>query len=379
MCPAKVCERKSNRPTEQIIEKEREYSKSIYCDIRAVPVAQGFFLNNRSLKVTQEDYNVFATSYLCTDIPFDSIICEDSPSYKDVETFSEPVVLDTYSIRENTRRVFGPSVRKAYLIPTTQWILNDLEHKKLPDSYQRIAYLYTKAQQWCEVNKALTMDHKYPKPDPNILRGKYSKTHQRVAKLVRRDIGILRQDPIMSPVPLVPFPEKFLKQIANVESSNDDEIYASYDSGKELDQEEKLKWVEWKDRVFKILGDIQPIPELQKMERHWQSKAEDSWKMKLKPKKKYLWKRNVYPPMTMEDYIRKKRKLLPPIKPEYLQTDYLSGIWKPELMINEFEITPLNYDSRLGDHAGPDAISWWVVHEATQKCWKWLHEIPSDL
>lgn len=74
-----------------------------------------------------------------------------------------------------------------------------------------------------------------------------------------------------------------------------------------------------------------------------------------------------------------KRKLLPAIKPEHLQTDYLSGIWVPELMTDKFEITPQNYDSRLVEAEGPDPISWWVVHEATQKCWQWLHQIPPNL
>lgn len=120
-----------------------------------------------------------------------------------------------------------------------------------------------------------------------------------------------------------------------------------------------------------FLADIEPIAELQiKTEEPWQFKARKTSLLKPKPIKKPTWKRTEYPPKSREEKIADLRKLLPEEKPEEFQTDYLSGIWEPELMSESFSISGLNYDSRITlDRA---QVDWSVVHDAKEKCKNWL-------
>ncbi len=108
----------------------------------------------------------------------------------------------------------------------------------------------------------------------------------------------------------------------------------------------------------------------------WQSLAKKTGtankpsKIKQKPFQKTF--RNIYPPITETERIANLRKLLPLPKPLEMETDYLSGIWQPELEIDEFNITCANNVKE--EEVGED--NWFQLHETKEKCWRWLKSIP---
>ena len=99
--------------------------------------------------------------------------------------------------------------------------------------------------------------------------------------------------------------------------------------------------------------------------------------MKSKSIPKQYWKKNTYPPKTFKEKIQERRSHLPPPKPSNLETDYLSGIWEPGLMLNEFQITGFGYDSRIAyGNEYPTrpvcTISWYELQDIKTKCNDWL-------
>lgn len=201
---------------------------------------------------TRKEYNAFATSYLCSEVPFNNIICEDSNSCKDLDLkFPQLVPIETYHIQQNARQLLGPSIRRQYIIPSSQWILNDLLCKKFPknESGERILYLYAKARQWCEVDKALSMDRQYPKPNPQTIRKLYSVEHQKATKLARRKTGMSRKQPISTPVSVMNISEQMMCDILDLL-----EVHISYDPGQELNEEQRGKWAVWEENVKKVFG-----------------------------------------------------------------------------------------------------------------------------
>lgn len=75
------------------------------------------------------------------------------------------------------------------------------------------------------------------------------------------------------------------------------------------------------------------------------------------------------------------RKLLPPPKPPEMETDYLSGIWQPELDIDDFHITPPT-KAQIRESVQIDEkmkIDWHRLQDTKDKCKKWLEANPDNL
>ena len=148
-------------------------------------------------------YTELATSFICSELPFKNKLClEDTSESEDLHAsnpFPNPVPINPSEFSKKDKSI-GQSIRSKHLIPNTRTILNEILHPpKLKSLEARTNYLYYKGKQWCEVNKALVVDQKYPKPDPDIVRSKYSTVHQEAIKLTREELEVEKHDSVSVP------------------------------------------------------------------------------------------------------------------------------------------------------------------------------------
>lgn len=101
------------------------------------------------------------------------------------------------------------------------------------------------------------------------------------------------------------------------------------------------------------------------------------------------WKKNIYPPKTFEERIEDKRAKAAPLPAEYLELDYLPGIWEPQLLIKDFRITSTSVDvgadfdirrpkttddeSEIDEKYEP--VNWHQLQLSKERCFEWLNKL----
>lgn len=135
-------------------------------------------------------YDLYATSYISSDIPWTKLD-QNVSEPADLPPFRDKFEITHFALQKDERQLRGGSERKAELLEAREKIEEQLgEAKRERSDYSSepniyLAYLYFKAMQYSEVNKALAFDERYPKPECDVIRSTYSKEHQAAIKATR--------------------------------------------------------------------------------------------------------------------------------------------------------------------------------------------------
>lgn len=144
-----------------------------------------------NLKPVGGEYNAYATSYITTAVPSHAFFPDDTDSYTaEAPPFLEAVKIKDFARREARRDELGHSSRREKIIPQSKSILKQIQASENNNAEGQTEFLFFKARQWCEVNKALFVDAKYPKVGPEVIRRKYSEEHKSASKDVKKLGGL---------------------------------------------------------------------------------------------------------------------------------------------------------------------------------------------
>lgn len=183
----------------------------------------------------QTGYNSYATSYITSVIPRPDFVTDDIESFTgDKPPFQDPVKVKEYQVREKRRSELGKSLRHNWIIPQSKPILKEIhlatksqkKHANKQALEEQNRFLFHKARQWCEINKALAVDEKYPKIGPKPIRQKYSDEHKTACQKARKLSGLSDKDKIYKPTVIHSFPipmELVIKKSQVVRESQSEE------------------------------------------------------------------------------------------------------------------------------------------------------------
>lgn len=179
-------------------------------------------------------YDRYATSYIVGDIPWKPILQEESSSYAaDLPPFSPKFEIHRFALQAKERKLRGKSIRKQDILASPEEIAQHFIKASsaeitTTDRNQHLAYLFLRAMQYSEVNKALALDERYPMPDADAIRSTYSREHQAAIATTRRQ----RCDSIKAPSLLN---DGQLVKLPKVSSSTSEDIRRMA-TGKEREQ-----------------------------------------------------------------------------------------------------------------------------------------------
>lgn len=170
-------------------------------------------------KPTRCGYDEYATTYLTSDIPWSRILPDETDSItSELPPFTPTFRIEQYSEEEKERKLRGESVRKKELFQHPEQIIQHFQDAKISNREEHLAYLYFKSMQFAEVNKALALDEKYPKPDPCAIRSTYSHEHQAAVAAVLRENSL--KSKLLTEAPLQLAEGQFVEQPNTLTASN---------------------------------------------------------------------------------------------------------------------------------------------------------------
>ncbi|CAL8110413.1 unnamed protein product [Orchesella dallaii] len=327
---------------------------------------------------TPHGYDIFATTYISSDIPWNKILSDETDSYTaESLPFITKFEVEQLTCQEQERKLRGESERKRELLSSTGLIIGSLKSVSgVLESFEdklHLAHLYLKAMQYSEVNKALTLDGKYPKPDSQAIRSTFSKEHQAAAAAVasrknKEDREISRRKHAETLLQhyerqLVPIPQ----------------LMHTSESNRRMASSETQQALRSNTIIKEALGSPSTPKELQLIKEPWQFKA-GLERTRIQPslQRKFPWKKNIYPPKSKEERIAELRKRIPPLRSEHLQTDQLPGLWEPELMCESFQTFQAEIQEKIEDWSTAEG-DWWKLFYSNKKCSDWLKAIPDSL